>query len=146
MNIENNNVRKRELQSIVISDLHGNLKKWQIVKQYIKENPNTSLIILGDAIDRGPDGINILYDIKELSETGKVMYIPGNHDAFAYNALRSVGDKSLEEIFNDDIQIWENNGGEATVEQFLRLKQEKMHELINWLGKQPIQCKYSERK
>lgn len=137
----NINAEKKEPQDIVISDLHGDLDKWKKVKEYLKKNPNTNLIILGDAIDRGAEGINILYDIKEMSEMGKVVYLPGNHDAFAYNTLRAVGNERLEEIFDDDIQTWYHNGGEPTVEQFLHLKQEKMHELINWLGKQSIQCK-----
>lgn len=137
---------EKEPQSIVISDLHGNLKKWNIVKQYMKENPKTNFIILGDAIDRGADGINILCDIKELSEKGKVIYVPGNHDAFAYNALTSAGDKKLGEKFEDDIKTWNINGGENTIQQFLSLEQAKMYELIDWLGKQPIQYRFRERR
>lgn len=139
-------VKEKEPQSIVISDLHGNLKKWNIVKKYMKENPKTNLIILGDAIDRGADGINILCDIKELSEKGKVIYVPGNHDAFAYNALISAGDKKLGEKFEDDIKVWNINGGENTIQQFLTLEQAKMYELIDWLGKQPIQYRFKERR
>ena len=138
--------KAKESQTIVISDLHGNSKKWQIVKQYMQQNPKANFIILGDAIDRGVDGINILCDIKELSDKGKAIYVPGNHDAFAYNALMSAGDKRLEEKFEDDIKAWNINGGENTIQQFLSLKQEKMHELIEWLGKQPIQYRFKERR
>lgn len=72
---------------VAISDLHGDMKKWQYVKNLMKKNPKMKLVILGDAMDRAPYGLQILMQIKELCEQGKAEYLPGNHDLFAYNYL-----------------------------------------------------------
>ena len=45
----------------VCSDLHGQYWAWEKIKGLLNENDN--LIFLGDAIDRGPDGIRIAMEI-----------------------------------------------------------------------------------
>lgn len=143
-----------EPEIIVISDLHGNLQKWNCVKQALKENPKRKLIIEGDAMDRGTHGLEILMQIKDLCDQGKAEYLPGNHDVFAYNTLRTQNT----EYENDysiqmDKKNWEHNGGKATMqafENFDKMMQEQLQngnitkpmskqELILWLGKCPIQ-------
>ena len=61
------------------------MEKWNHVKEYLKTNPNAKVLILGDAMDRGIYGIEILLQIKELCDQGKAQYLPGNHDIFVYN-------------------------------------------------------------
>ena len=64
------------------------MDRWEFVKQMMKQNPNLNVIILGDAMDRGSYGVEMLLQIKELSDVGRVRYVPGNHDEFAYDFLR----------------------------------------------------------
>ncbi len=47
----------------VISDIHGNKRAWESIKKQINLNEDDMLYILGDVIDRGRDGINILLEI-----------------------------------------------------------------------------------
>lgn len=158
-------------QVIAISDLHGDMNKWNAIKQYMKTNPNMKLVILGDAMDRGDYGLEILLQIKELSDQGKAKYLPGNHDSFAYNYVQSktildnLSDQqkssnpdlvlNLENIKNINYNTLSYNGGEPTInslENFDAVVQKELNsghiyknitkeELMNWLGSQPIQEK-----
>lgn len=57
------------------ADLHGCYWAWQKIKEYIK--PNDMLYFLGDAVDRGEDGIKICQEILYRPNT---IYLRGNHE------------------------------------------------------------------
>ena len=96
-------------QTIVISDLHGDMDRWNTIKRQLQYHPNYKFIIEGDAMDRGAFGIDILLEIKELSDSGKVQYLPGNHDIFTYNYLRSQNTNQTS-IYNLAVKNLEHNG------------------------------------
>lgn len=139
---------------VVVSDLHGNREKWEMVKANLRANPNRKIIMLGDAMDRGDYGVEILMEIKDLADEGKIEYLPGNHDVFAYNTL-ITGETKYEDtdIARNSKLTWEHNGGKTTIEKFRnfdRIMQQELYngkikksinkeELINWLGSRPIQ-------
>lgn len=148
-------------ETVVISDLHGNLQKWEMVKKTLIENPKRKLIIEGDAMDRGQFGVEILLQIKELSDKGMVEYLPGNHDIFAYNYLATKG--SQFESTDTHIyakETWVANGGDITLAKFEdenyndimenEIKNGRIShriskdELIEWLGNCPIQKKIQQ--
>lgn len=154
-------------QIVVISDLHGDPIKWEWIKQEMIVNPNMKILILGDALDRGDYGTEILLQIKELCDQGRAQYLPGNHDTFAYNYVRTneilkdLSDSQkrqnpqLISIAGRELAQLTRNGGETTIEQlenFDKVVQQEIRngnikhniskkELIDWLGKQPIQKK-----
>ena len=140
-----------EQQILVTSDFHGRIDKWEICKSMLKKDPSLTFVILGDAMDRGEYGPEILMEIKEASDNGRVKYLPGNHDIFAYNYIKTRG-------MNNEIQTeakWclENNGGKITIDKlnnFDQIVQKELKdgrikksisidELMDWLGSQPIQ-------
>lgn len=137
---------------IVVSDLHGDLDRWNCVKQKLKDNPNLKVIILGDAMDRRKYGPEILLQIKELSDEGRIKYLPGNHDIFAYNFLKASNNTRA---FSMAVAHLEYNGGADTMQKlshFDEIVQNELRygniknnitlqELTEWLGKQPIQRK-----
>ncbi len=139
-------------QTIVVSDLHGDMNKWNIIKEKLKIYPNYKFIIEGDAMDKGAFGIDILLEIKELSDLGRVKYLPGNHDTFTYNYFKSKGTPHTE-VYNSALKHLQHNGGQSTIdclENFdtvlqSALENGRIHKLISkealmeWLGKQPIQ-------
>lgn len=47
----------------VVSDIHGNMQRWQSIKRQIRLKPTDHLYILGDVVDRYPDGLKILREI-----------------------------------------------------------------------------------
>ena len=46
-----------------MSDIHGCFDKYQEMLELIEFVPRDTLYVLGDVIDRGPDGIRILQDM-----------------------------------------------------------------------------------
>ena len=48
----------------VLSDIHGNLRRFESIMNQINFQPDDTLYILGDIVDRNPDGIKILRKIK----------------------------------------------------------------------------------
>ena len=50
----------------VLSDIHGNLRRFKFIMSQIKLSPNDTLYVLGDIIDRFPDGIKILKILMQM--------------------------------------------------------------------------------
>ena len=67
-----------------MSDLHGCYDKYLKILEKINFNDNDTLYILGDIVDRGPDGIKILLDIYNRKN---VVALRGNHDYLAHYLL-----------------------------------------------------------
>lgn len=146
--------RQYEPEYIAISDLHGNMDKWNMVKDLIDSNPNVNVIMLGDAMDRGDFGPEILLQIKELSDKGRMKYLPGNHDIFAYNYIKMRKNPNSSPFIMAQAHL-ENNGGEVTMQKLDKFssivnsefakgninQKVTLDELADWLGAQPIQRK-----
>lgn len=101
---------------IVISDLHGDFEHWSKIRFELNKNPNLKVTILGDAMDRGEFGPEILLQIKELSDKGVVQYLPGNHDIFAYNYVKMRNAPSSQ-AFTMAKSHLERNGGKSTMKK-----------------------------
>ena len=86
----------------VVSDLHGNGLLWDKIKE--KLNVDDTLYFLGDAIDRGPDGLYIMLD---MLNDPRVTYIKGNHEQFVIDFLRAT--KDVESL--NDFEIFGLAGG-----------------------------------
>ena len=61
----------------VMSDIHGNLPFFRSVMRQIRLRKNDTLYILGDVIDRHPDGIKIL---KYIMKKANMRMLLGNHE------------------------------------------------------------------
>lgn len=111
------------------SDLHGNYNLWKSIKNYLK-NEDT-LIFLGDAIDRGSDGLKILYEIMRRPNT---IYLCGNHEDMMSKAIRKIKD-SIETgetyyIYDNDFMLWIQNGGHTTLDEVMKLNEKGLVSLI----------------
>lgn len=120
------------------SDLHGRYKLWEQIKNYIK--PGDIAYCLGDCIDRGPGGYEIL---KEVLDHPQIIFLLGNHEDFLLNFVPEffVGNMRNESLWCD----W--NGGNVTwaaiqeapfgeVQWILQnLKKAPLHEELNLDGK-----------
>ena len=87
------------------SDLHGRYKLWNKIKKYIKKDD--IVYCLGDCIDRGPGGYEIL---KEVLEHPQVTFLLGNHEDFLMQFVPEfiAGKMQNESLWCD----W--NGGDVT--------------------------------
>ena len=121
--VENKAVRRNanSKSAYVCSDLHG---EWEAYKTIIDRlGENDKLYILGDVIDRGPDGIKILQDIIERQEKGQVEFFLGNHE---YMMLQSILGEGTED------ELWKYNDKE-THEIYEELSQEEKDKMQNFL-------------
>lgn len=87
-----------------ISDIHGELMRWQSMLNQIQFSHCDTLYVLGDVIDRKPHGIEILQDIMSRQN---IKFILGNHDQMMLDALED----------NDNCParyLWTQNGGRST--------------------------------
>ena len=87
------------------SDLHGNKKIFDAMKEKI--GAEDTVIFLGDAIDRGPDGWDIL---KEMLTDERFIVLKGNHEDLMIQAAKTGRG------FNRRFDQWFKNGGAITWE------------------------------
>lgn len=99
------------MRHLVCTDLHGNGVLWGKIKE--KLNKDDVLYFLGDAADRGPDGLLIMLD---MLNDARVVYIKGNHEQFAEDFLKEARFVEYwEDIPRNAINLWESNGGSKTM-------------------------------
>lgn len=71
-----------------LGDIHGYKEPYDTALQILK--PEDSLVLLGDVIDRGPNGIAILQDLirkKVNTPESNITFILGNHEKMMFEAL-----------------------------------------------------------
>ena len=108
----------------VMSDIHGCYDKYVKMLDKIKFSLEDTLYILGDVVDRGENGMEVLLDIAKREN---VILLRGNHDEQARMLLSNVYmleeencPKELVEMFG----LWFSDGGDATFECFMNLSDE----------------------
>lgn len=92
------------------ADLHGRLDLFRQIQNFLK--PDDTLYIIGDVIDRGPDGWKLF---KEVMKDPRCKLLKGNHEDMCFKAMNDVKYGN----YQDNILIWFNNGGEITFDQIL---------------------------
>jgi len=139
-----------------ISDIHGFLDELKEVMKLVNIKNNNKLIFLGDYIDYGEKSCEVLYYIKNLSETYKnqVIVLMGNHEEMFLQWLRNpkeyvgyyIEDKDLhtlktflnsDEIKEFSNQIKLNNDVTKTSIEVANLIKSRHKDLIVWLRKLP---------
>ena len=122
----------------ILSDVHGQVAKYQAMLEKIRFRPADTLYVLGDAVDRGPEPMKILLD---MMSRPNVIPILGNHEFMAAYCLRlllkEITDDTIAEL--DDVQWaaleeWFLNGGHTTLASFHRLSPEERLEVWDYLG------------
>lgn len=94
-----------------MSDLHGRLDLFEKAMKYI--NPNDKMFYLGDAIDRGPDGWELL---KRIVYDYRITPLLGNHEDMFANAYYEFLEASEEKTC---MNLWLKNGGDTTWSQMI---------------------------
>lgn len=98
----------------VMSDIHGQKRRFDSVMKQINLQPEDTLYVLGDVIDRNPDGIKILRQIMAMSNAKMLL---GNHELMMMNALYypPPEDEEWPEYYYERKQsLWYRNGGQIT--------------------------------
>ena len=98
----------------VMSDIHGQKRRFDSVMKQINLQPEDTLYVLGDVIDRNPDGIKLLRQIMAMPN---VKMLLGNHELMMMNALYypPPEDEEWPEYYYERKQtLWYRNGGQIT--------------------------------
>ena len=94
----------------VMSDIHGNSRRFNSVLRQINLQPEDTLYVLGDVIDRHQDGIKLLRVIMHM-ENAKMLIGNHEHMMLAVTVPQYDSNKDTEER---RLRIWYNNGGRIT--------------------------------
>jgi len=118
-----------------MSDVHGCYDKYQRMLEKIKFSSKDTLYVLGDVLDRGPDGVKILRD---MDARANVIPLLGNHEFTAAVCLpwlmETVTEQSLAAL--DESQIaalseWLINGGGPTIKSLQQLSHEEREDILD---------------
>ena len=120
-----------------ISDLHGRYDLWSKARDYLQEDD--TLICLGDCIDRGPDGIKIVDEMRARPNT---TYIKGNHEDMAAAAIYDLCQEPEKSWHGGSGDIWFSNGGYKTYEALTEYPEQKQLEYADFFRDLPLQYEY----
>ena len=121
-----------------MSDLHGCYDKYIKMLEKINFSDNDTLYILGDIVDRGPDGIKILLDIYNRKN---VIALRGNHDYLAHYLLYQLNpvlDMEDDEMLAQKYHSWLCDGGEPTYNSYEALSFDDKKKVLASMYYMPI--------
>lgn len=120
----------------VLSDIHGHLQRFESIMDQINLQPTDTLYILGDVVDRFPDGIKILRRIMKMPN---VKMILGNHEHMMLNAIGNYFDaKSHRYIGDRELRLWYRNGGQVTHEYLKHIRKDLREEVFVFIRQLPL--------
>ena len=117
----------------VLSDIHGNERRFDSILEQICLQPEDTLYVLGDVIDRHPEGIPIL---RQRMAMPNVKMLLGNHE---YMMLRALG-----QPYDDNVDTgtalahWYRNGGQVTHDRLKRQRKVTRAQICDFLHALPL--------
>lgn len=111
----------------VVSDLHGEAHLFHKLLDEIRFSDEDLLYILGDVIDRGPDGIALL---QEIMATPNMILLLGNHE---YMMLQYFSPEATE----TEVRRWNKNGNTPTRDAYLELDPTAQMRITEYLQSLP---------
>jgi len=119
-----------------ISNLHGNKEKFDLMLKLINfKDEKDVLYVLGDTVDYGADGIDLLID---MSMRPNVYHIKGEHEDLAYRMISrflemSRSGEAPDPEFISEFRSWTSEkGGMPTFEAFQALDGEMREGLLEY--------------
>jgi len=107
------NMGRSKERILAIGDIHGCLDKLcSMMDQIAADRSKDTLIFMGDYIDRGPQSMEVIDYLLNLSEIGyHTIFLKGNHEAMLLDYLDNPDE--------DRRMLYMFNGGHATIESYL---------------------------
>lgn len=121
----------------VLSDIHGNLRRFESIMNQINLQPDDTLYILGDVVDRYPHGVKILRQIMKMPN---VKMLIGNHEYMMLRAIGHCKDAADEKENTNwrERRLWYRNGGMVTHEYLKHIKKEYRADVFRYIRQLPI--------
>ncbi len=117
----------------VLSDIHGNERRFNSILKQINLQKEDTLYILGDVVDRHPGGIRILREIMSMPNAKMIL---GNHEYMMLRALGYPRDDNRDD--GGAMAHWYRNGGNLTHDAFKELRETTRQEIIDYLRNLPL--------
>ena len=92
------------MSTYVMADIHGEIDRFHAMLDLINFSADDQLYIIGDVIDRGAEGVEILL---EIIDKGNIHLILGNHEDMMLGTLSK-------DSFPETRRMWTENGGSKT--------------------------------
>lgn len=125
----------------VMSDLHGySLNKIKSAFEKVNFSDEDRCFILGDVIDRGDEGIDIL---KWLICQTNIRLVLGNHEAMMLSCaflFDEIADENIDNLYkqDDDLTAWIDNGADTTLKLLSELDPETVLAIVEYLKDAPL--------
>lgn len=126
----------------ITSDLHGySLEKFKDFLDKVGFCDEDFLYILGDVIDRGPDGVKIL---KWLMLQPNVELLLGNHEAmmlacdFLFDEITEDSISKLTGTKLNTYMTWVSNSGQVTLDALSGIRNEEIQYILEYLREAPL--------
>lgn len=119
----------------VMSDIHGNKKRFDSIMRQIKLKRTDTLYILGDVIDRNPDGLSIL---RKLMTKPNVQMLLGNHEYMMLDALYYHPYPPQPVWRDSELRVWYSNGGKVTHTNWKDIRKATRDSIVQYLLSLPI--------
>jgi serine/threonine protein phosphatase 1 len=97
-------------RTFAIGDIHGCLDKLEDLISLIDPKPEDQLVFLGDYIDRGEEGKEVIDFLIELADEIPCIFLRGNHEDMFLTFLE----------FGSNRTVYFANGGMKTIESYIR--------------------------
>ena len=117
------------MATYVMSDLHGQGNLFRAMLAKIAFSRADTLYILGDVVDRGPDGIALL---RQIMDAPNMHLLLGNHEHMMLRYLSP-------DVTEQEIRRWDRNGNVPTLEGWWRLSSMQQAKLRAYLTSLPVQ-------
>ena len=117
----------------ILSDIHGNERRFRSILKQIDLKPEDTLFVLGDVIDRHPGGLRIL---RQLMSMKNVRKLPGNHEYMMLRALGHPLDSNLDD--GRALAHWYRNGGGVTHSDWQILRDRDCWRILDYLHGLPL--------
>ena len=119
----------------VMSDIHGSRRRFDAVMEQIKLTDEDTLYILGDVIDRGEHGVELLQRIRAAKNMRMIL---GNHEYMMLCLLRAGYDPA-DRTQEQRREHWYRNGGDVTHRDIKKLSEAERESLFDWIDALPTE-------
>ena len=122
----------------VISDIHGEYKKFITLLEKINFSEKDTLYVLGDVVDRGAEPVKVL---RYMMTKPNIVPIMGNHEVMACEGLKFLLGEITMDITNnlkpDELEMmsaWIKIGATSTIKGFTTLNPDERAEILEYIS------------
>lgn len=126
----------------VLSDIHGSKTRFDSIMEQINLQEQDTLYILGDVIDRGSDGVEILRRVMDMPN---VKMLLGNHELMMLEALYDPQKNEVPSLCDavlsrtrKELKLWYRNGGLITHNKLLEMEEAGRQKIFEYLDALPL--------